>query len=34
MPSVMCLCFSKQEEAILEHTNVKCHCVHFSHLID
>jgi hypothetical protein len=34
MASVMCLHFSMQEEDILEHTNAKCHCVHFSQLVD
>ena len=34
MTSVICLQLSMQEEAILEHTNGKCHCVHFSQLVD
>ena len=32
MPSVMYLHFSKQEEEILEHTNAKVICIHFSQL--
>ena len=32
MASVMCLPLSKQEEDVLDHTNVKCHFVYFSQL--
>ena len=34
MTSAMHLHFSMQEEDNLEHANGKCHCVHFSQLLD
>ena len=34
MTNAVCLHVSMQVEDILEHTNVKCHCVHFSQLVE